>query len=294
MSGTDAQAVRRVLVGVLVLNVAVAAAKVLYGLSSGSLAIVSDAVHSLSDGASNVIGLVVMHFATAPPDDGHPYGHRKLEIVAAAGIGVAIGVVALRFGYSAVSALVHDQPPPVTSVTGYVVLVGTLVVNIVVTLYERKRAWELGSPYLAADAAHTASDIAVTSAVLVSFAATRLGVAWADAAGALLVVAVIARVAWRVFSDNVSILIDRAAVSTAEVEAVVLSVPGVRGCHRVRSRGVGDAVHLDLHVVCDPDLTVHSAHALMHDVESALRSRLPGIIDVVIHIEPEGDVAEDL
>src|SRR5690606_38982794 len=98
-------AVRRVLIQVLFLNLAVAGAKAVYAAWSGSLAIASDAVHSFTDAGSNVMGLVVMRFASAPPDAGHPYGHRKLDIVAAAGIGVAIGAVAVRFGYSAVSAL---------------------------------------------------------------------------------------------------------------------------------------------------------------------------------------------
>jgi cation diffusion facilitator family transporter len=287
-------AVRRVLIIVLVLNLLVAAAKAVYGLVSGSLAIASDALHSVADAGSNIIGLVVIHFASAPPDHGHPYGHHKLEIVAATGIGVAIGMVALRFTWSALSALIHGAPPPQTSTAGFVVLVATLVINVFVALYEARRARALSSSFLAADAAHTASDVLVTTAVLGSFLASHLGVRWADPIGALVVIAVIARVAWKIIARNVAILVDRAAVDTAAVEAVVGEVPGVHGCHRVRSRGTDEAVQLDLHLLVQGDVPLRRAHTIAHQVEDALRARFPTLMDVTIHVEPEEDGEEGL
>jgi cation diffusion facilitator family transporter len=286
--------VRRVLIIVLVLNLLVAAAKAVYGLISGSLAIASDAVHSLADAGSNIIGLVVIHFASAPPDHGHPYGHHKLEIVAATGIGVAIGMVALRFAWSALSALIHGAPPPQTSTVGFVVLCTTLVINVFVALYEARRARALSSAFLAADAAHTASDVLVTTAVLAAFLASHLGVGWADPVGALVVIAVIARVAWKIIARNVGILMDSAAVDTAAIEAVVLKVPGVHGCHRVRSRGTDEAVQLDLHLLVQGDVPLRRAHAIAHQVEDALRARFPTLSDVTIHVEPEEDDYEGL
>lgn len=291
---TRLRAVRRVLLFVLVLNLAVAIAKGVYGAVSGSLAIATDAVHSLADAGNNVLGLVVVHFASAPPDHGHPYGHRKLEIVAAAGIGIIIGLAAVRFAWSAITGLVAGTPLPDTSAAGFAVVLGTLVINTLVAVYEARRARQLDSAYLAADAAHTGSDVIVTTAVLISFAAAHAGVAWADPIGALVVIAVIARVAWKIFAENVAILVDRAAVSPADVEAIALTVPGVRGCHRVRSRGTGDAVHVDLHIFLDPDMRLERAHDIAHQVEDTLRRRIPAIIDVVIHMEPEGDEIEDL
>ena len=281
--------IQRVLWITLWLNLAVCAAKAVYGVLSGSLAIASDAIHSLVDGASNVLGLVVTHFAAAPPDRDHPYGHRKLEIIAASGIGVAIGAAAVRFMWSSLEALITGTAHIQTSRIGFVIIGATMVVNIFVATYEARRARELASPYLAADAAHTASDVVVTAAVLVSFAAAHAGVEWADPVGALLVIAVVARVAWKILSNNLAILMDGAVIDTKAIESTALTVPGVHACHRVRSRGSSDAVHLDLHLLLDGDLSLRRAHVMAHEVEKALRARFPELVDVIIHMEPQDE-----
>src|SRR5919197_3605299 len=115
------RAVRRVLLFVLLLNALVFAGKAVYAVWSGSLAIASDAVHSLVDASANVIGLVVLRFADAPPDQGHPYGHRKLEVVAAASIGVSVGIAAMRFAWDAIEALLDGRAAPQTSALGFAV-----------------------------------------------------------------------------------------------------------------------------------------------------------------------------
>lgn len=283
------RAVKRVLVIVLALNLVVAVAKAVYGMWAGSLVIAVDALHSFVDAAANVAGLVVLRWADAPPDRGHPYGHHKIEIAAAAGIGVLLALGALEFGRSAVDALLHGRQSPATSAIGFAVIVGTWVINLFVATYEHRRATRLDSAYLAADAAHTASDLAVTAAVLIAFTAMHFGVAWADPVGALLVIAAIVRVTWHVLGENVSVLIDRAAIDPERVRALALSVPGVSGCHRVRSRGVARAAYVDLHLHVDGALSLHEAHELSHRVEDVLRRELPGVADVTIHVEPTGD-----
>lgn len=286
--------VRRVLAIVLVLNLAVMVAKGIYGLWSGSLAIWSDAVHSLTDASSNVIGLVVLRFAGAPPDAGHPYGHRKLEMVAAAAIGVAVALAAVNFGWDAIDALIHGAEAPATSPAGFAVIGGTWAVNAIVATYEARRARELGSPYLAADAAHTASDLLVTAGVAVSFTASYLGVPWADPVGALLVIAFIARIAWGILRSNVTVLVDRVTIDPARIAEIARAVPGVDDCHRVRSRGPEGAAEVDLHLLVDGELPLREAHAIAHRVEEALRREIPAIVDVTIHVEPAGDPDEGL
>ena len=287
-------AIQRVVVHILWLNLAVAAAKAVYGFWSGSLAVASDAIHSLLDAASNVIGLVALRLAASPPDSDHPYGHRKIEILAAALIGVLIVAGSVRFAWSAIDALAVGRKPPIVTVAGFVVMGGTLVVNLFVATFEARRGRQLRSPFLLADAGHTASDVAVTIAVVLSLVATRSGVTWADPVAALVVLVVIAHVAWRILSSNVGILLDRAVIDAAKVSAVVAGIKGVAGCHRVRSRGVEGAVHLDLHLLVDGDLPLKSAHEISHGVEEKLRAAFPGVVDVTIHIEPEGEPEEEL
>jgi len=288
------RAVRWVLLFILVLNTAVFVAKALYAVWSGSLAIASDAIHSLVDASANVIGLVVLRFADAPPDQGHPYGHRKLEVVAAAAIGVSVGIAALRFAWDAIEALVHGRTAPDTSAVGFLVIGGTWLVNLVVARYEARRARELDSAYLAADAAHTASDLLVTAGVGASFTATYFGVDWADPVGGLVIILFIGRISWGILRANVTVLLDRAVVDPGQVATLARTVSGVEDVHRVRSRGTEAAAQLDLHLLIDGDLPLREAHAIAHRVEERLRSEIPAIADVTIHMEPADDPEEGL
>ena len=290
--------VRRVLLLEMLLNVAVAVAKGVVGTVLGNLTLVADAVHSAVDAVANVAGMVAIRFATKPANQSYPYGLYKVEIVAAAAIGVAIGITALELVWTAVQTLWEGRPPSIGSASafgaGLLVIVITWIINVFVALWERYWARRLNSAYLAADAAHTASDVFVTAAVLVAFAANYWGIAWADPIGALVVIVVILRVAWHVLANNVSILLDRAAVDSERVRAVALSVEGVCDCHRIRSRGNENAAYLDLHLQMPGDLPLERAHALSHEVERALRQQMPQLTDIVIHIEPADDPPENL
>ncbi len=286
--------VRRVVFAILWLNLAVAIAKAVYAHWSGSLAVAADALHSFLDAGANVIGLIALRLAHQPPDAEHPYGHRKFEIVAAASIGVLVSAGAFEFGTGAVGALIEGRPSLETPPAGFVVIGGTWLINIFVAVYEGRAARRYDSPLLAADAGHTASDVVVTTAVLVALVAGRFGIGWADPAAALFVLAVVAKVAWSILAGNVGVLVDRAVVDPARVRELVLATPGARGCHRVRSRGTSVAAHLDLHVLMDPELPLRTAHEIAHHVEDRLRAELPEVVDVTIHIEPEGDPPEGL
>ncbi len=286
--------VRRVILGVLVLNLLVAAAKAAWGLWSGSLALTSDAIHSSLDASSNLIGLAALRIASRPPDAEHPYGHGNVEVVTAALVGLVIAATGLRFGWSAIEALAHGADPPETSLTGYAVVGLTLVVNTVVALWEHRRGRALGSHFLMADAMHTASDVLVTLAVLASLILTDLGLRWADPVATLIVVAIIGHVAWRILRDNLGVLLDHAVVPADQVVSIATAVPGVRDAHRVRSRGVAGAIRLDLHLQVDGEMSVSAAHAIAHQVEDRLRAELPAVSDVTIHVEPDDDPPDPL
>ena len=287
-------AVRRVMLIVLWLNLIVAVAKAIYAAWSGSLAVGTDAMHSFLDAGANVLGLIALRYAAEPPDSGHPYGHRKFEILAAAAIGVMIAVGVIEFGVSAVTAILEGHAAAETPSVGFVVVGATWLMNMFVATYEARKAKQLNSELLLADASHTASDVVVTAAVLVSLAAARYGVKWADAVGALLVLAFVARVAFGILRANISILVDSAVVDADEVRAVAVGTTGVRDCHRVRSRGTASSAQLDLHLILDPEISLYHAHEIAHAVEDSLRSRFMEIADVTIHMEPEGDAEEEL
>jgi cation diffusion facilitator family transporter len=291
-SAADARtvAVQRVLVAVLVLNLLVAAAKAIGGVWLGSLAITSDAVHSVIDAGGNVLGLIVLRFAARPADPGHPYGHHKFEVLAAAAIGAVVAFVALRFAWGAIEALLVGRPAPVASPVGFAIEAVTLAVNLGVATYEARRARTLRSSFLAADAAHTASDVLVTGAVMLSYVGVYLGFGWADPVGALVVVGFIGKVAWTILAPNLRVLTDTVMIDPDAVKRVVTGVHGVVGCHRIRSRGSPGAVAVDLHIHVDGELSLREAHDIASAVEQAIDRNFADVTDVNVHVEPASDL----
>jgi cation diffusion facilitator family transporter len=280
------RAVRRVFWITLGLNAIVAISKASYGYITGSVALGTDSVHSMLDGASNVLALLGLHWSTAPANPRHPYGHRKIEILAALGIGVLIVISLFELAGAAVESLRGHRAAPHVGWSAYAVVAGTMVINFFVTRYEHDRGHELGSHLLCADAKHTQSDLYASGAVLLSFLAVRNGWAWADGAGALILVALVGRAAWLVFKDNVPVLLDAAILDPARIVDLAAHVEGVENVHRVRSRGMRNAVELDLHMQVAPGMSVIDAHRLASQIENDLKLKFPELSDVVIHIEP--------
>ncbi len=270
----------------LAANVLVAASKGAYALTSGSVALGVDAVHGLLDSAANVLALIGMHYAAAPADARHPYGHRKVEIVAALGIGALIVVGLFEIAGSAVAALLGHSTPPTVGWTGFAVVAASLPINFLVARYEHARGHELQSPLLSADAHHTHADLYTSGAVLLSFAGSRAGLHWADGLCGLALLIMVGRVAWAVLADNLPSLLDAAVLDPHAVMVVARSVDGVAGAHHVRSRGTRWAVELDLHLQVKADMRVDSAHDIAHQVDQRLRAEMPELFDVVIHLEP--------
>jgi cation diffusion facilitator family transporter len=278
--------VRKVLIAVLALNVGVALAKLVWGMITHSVAMQADGFHSLFDGASNVVGLIGMSFAAQPADRDHPYGHGKYETYASAAIAGMLVFAAYRVGSSAIAQFSGVARAPQVDAVSFAVMIGTLVVNIGVTTWERRAALRLGSEVLAADASHTRSDILVSVGVIVSLALVKAGFPQADPIVALFVAGAIAYTAWGVFKQASATLSDSARLSVDDVAGVVRSVAGVLGCHHIRTRGAEWAVYVDLHVQVDEGRSVADGHRIAEEVEKRIAEAFPQVVDVIAHLEP--------
>lgn len=284
------RAIRRVLWAILVANWTVSALKLAAGLVTGSTAVTADALHSFIDGGSNVIGLVAMHFASQPADEEHPYGHQKFEALASLAIGVMIGMGVMELGRMAFDALVHDRHPEVGPAS-IAVMVGTLVMNLVVTRVEAAQGRQHKSTLLLADASHTMSDVFVTVAVLFSLVLSWLGVGRADGIVALAVLVFVAFTGWQIIRQAIGILADSARIDPVKLRGTLQALPGLREVSDVRSRGLEGHVYVDLVIRVDPGLSLESAHELSHQAEAAVRDAFPEVIDVVVHVEPASAAA---
>jgi cation diffusion facilitator family transporter len=281
-------AVVRVLYRVLFLNLAVAIVKIVLGYLTGAVSILSDGFHSLTDSASNVVALVGVSIARRPPDEDHPYGHRKYETFASLGILVFLILVLVQVLGAAYDRLVNGGAPRVFP-EGIGIMAVTLIVNLFVVAYEEREARRLKSEVLRADARHTRSDVLTSGAVLGALLGVWFGYPLLDPFAAVVVAIFIGRAGWTIAQEASRILADEIVIAESDVRSVVGAVPQVLGCHQIRTRGSADHVFMDLHVWLDGRTPLQSAHATSHIVKDLLMRRFPHVADVVIHIEPPPD-----
>jgi cation diffusion facilitator family transporter len=279
--------VRRVLRITLALNIAVCLIKAAVGFASGSLAIVADSLHSLTDAANNVLGLVVTRWAAPPPDREHPYGHQKFEAMGALAIAAFLGIACFEVLQAGAERLFAPEPRSVTvDATSVGLLLLVLAVNVFVTLYERRAGRRLNSPLLLADSQHTLGDIWITVGVLAGAVGLwLLHWQWLDLALAVPVAAAVFWSGWAVLRSNLPWLVDASAIAPESIQALALSVTGVVDCHQVTSRGlIGRQVFVEMHLVTSAR-DVETSHRITEEIERKLDERW-GPVHATIHVEP--------
>ena len=281
------KAAQRVFMLTLGFNLLVSFSKLFWGYHTQTLSITADGFHSLLDAVANIVGIIGLNFSMKPADHDHPYGHRKFEAIASMIISFFIFLTCFEIageGFSRFFSPTHTHPN--VSPFSYLIIGATLLINLAVSWYEGKKGRELKSDLLKADAKHTLSDCMVSVAVILSMVAVQFGFLWADTILALIVALIILKVGFDLILIHLSALTDEAVFDPESVKAVVLSVPGVLDCHKIRSRGMQDHVFIDLHIQVDPNLTVKEAHTISYAVENKLEASFEGrISDVLVHIE---------
>ena len=287
--------VQRVLLITLGLNVLVMALKAWVGWVTGSLSLVADALHSVTDSANNILGLFASRLALPHPDRDHPYGHQKYEAVGALGIAAFLGIACFEILQGAIERLLQPSGPEVKiSASELWVLLLVLGVNIFVAFYERGVGRRVQSPLLIADAQHTMSDIWVTISVLAGLLGIWIGGwQWLDVVLAFPVALMVFWSGWSVLRENLPWLVDEMAIAPEAIHAIAMQVPGVLNCHEIASRGVvGRQVFIEMHLIVEaPD--VETAHQITEAVEERLSERYEPV-RVMIHVEPPAYTSEQI
>lgn len=279
-------AVRRVLRGLLVANIAVVIAKVAIGVTAGSLAVIGDAIHSSVDAVYNILGLIVIRVAARAPDDDHPYGHHKFETLGALAIVVFLSVTCFELLRSAIATLIAGGHSVRITDLGLVLLLGTLATNVFVAWYENRRGQQLASELLIADAAHTRTDVFITIGVLIGVLFSRQGYLWVDPVVAIAVALLIVRVAYQIMQRVVPVLVDERAIPEPTIRKSAQAVDGVVSAYGIRSRGGNAGVrYAEVTIAVDPNANVATAHAIADAVEERLKKDLE-LEEVTVHVEP--------
>jgi cation diffusion facilitator family transporter len=187
--------------------------------------------------------------------------------------------------WAASERLVSGGAPSINALT-FVVMAATFLINVIVVRYERREGHRLSSEVLIADSHHTQSDLLTSGTVIAALVAVSLGYPVLDPIAALIVAGFIGHACWGIFKETSRILADEMVIAADDIRAVVGTVPGVLGCHQIRSRGSADHVFVDLHIWMDANMRLADAHHVSHVVKDRIMTRYPQIKDAVIHIEP--------
>jgi cation diffusion facilitator family transporter len=273
--------IRRIILIEGLVNFLVLAIKVTVGLATGSLAILGDAIHSLTDVANNVIAWVVVRLSSLPPDREHPYGHRKFETLAVFGLATLLTVVAFELAmraFSKIDAEVISEP------WGLGLMIGVLGINISLSSWQRYWARKMDSEILLADASHTFGDVLTTIVVIVGWQLSALGYSWLDKVTALGVAGLIFYIAYSLFKRVIPILVDEISIEPEALIKDIQEIEGVRKVLRVRSRWIGSTKSVDLTVTVDPNLATKDSHAISDNIEFLLEKKF-NVKDISIHID---------
>jgi cation diffusion facilitator family transporter len=265
--------------------------KLIAGAITGSIAIITEAIHSSIDLIASIVAFVSVRKAGEPADDDHPYGHDKIENLAAVIEGLLILVGAGIIVFESVRRLI--DPVAVDSLGVGIAVIGfSVVANLVVSSYLYRQARATESPALEGDAAHLRTDAMTSAGVLVGLVLVEVtGLEWVDPLTALLVAVAIVVAGLRILMRSSRVLVDEvlpqnelAAVHEAlEVEH---RAPEIAGYHKLRARRAGSRRYIDLHVQFHEGTTLDRAHAISHELQAEIRDRLDRA-DVLIHLEPE-------
>ncbi|WP_196138766.1 cation diffusion facilitator family transporter [Aliikangiella sp. G2MR2-5] len=279
------QKVRRIILIEGMANLVVLLAKSAIGFTTGSMAIIGDALHSLTDVANNIVAWAVVKHSEKPADKEHPYGHHKFETLAVLGLAVLLVVLAFEL---AINAIRGSNEVPVTSNFELAVMVGVLMVNIGLASWQRFWANKLDSSILKADAHHTFADVLTTIVVIGGWQLAVNGFPILDKICALGVSGLILYLAYELFKKAAPILVDEYAVDPDQVSKLVLKYEPVEKVSRIRSRWIGNHATLDMIIHVAPDLTTEESHQICDELEDAIEAAF-NISDISIHVEPYKD-----
>ena len=270
-------------------NVFLSALKFTAGFLGSSQAVVADGVHSLSDMGTDLAVLLGVKFWSAPPDEDHPYGHRRIETIITVAIGVALALAALGIGYNALATIrgIHLRQPGWIAIPGSVF---AIVLKEVLYRWTVAVGRQVKSSAVIANAWHHRSDALSSVPVVIAVAVAVLNpkLAFIDHAGALVVSIFILKVSWDIISPSLSELADLGAPRKhrEKIRAIATGISGVKSVHAIRTRRLGSGLHVDLHILVDGEMTVRMGHEISRAVKFALIEKGPEILDAVVHLEP--------
>lgn len=291
-SETRAQSVKRIYLISLALNLVMLSLKLTVGIITGSLVMIADGLDSSLDAVANTIAIFVTRIAGTPPDEDHPYGHRRYETLAAMMVGGFLLLTASEIVQSSISRLLSNTIPEIR-IANFAIMALALCVNVGLFRLQRREGKRLRSEVLVASSEDKRSDIMVSITVLFSLVTVQIGMGWMDAVAALVVVVLIGKNALGIIRHAVNVLVDHAALDPASVSQIVMQVPSVEQVIKVKSRGSEDDIQLDLLVQVAASTPVEHSACIADEICCRLRAHFAGLTTIDVNFLPTPEATPD-
>ena len=288
----------RVSIVSIVINIALSLLKLLAGIIARSGAMISDAVHSASDVFSTLVVMAGIHISSKKPDKEHPYGHERLECVAAIILAVILAATGIGIGWKGVEVIVSasSEPPATPGALALIAAAVSIVVKEIMFRYTRSAAKKINSGALMADAWHHRSDALSSVGSFAGILGARLGFPVMDPIASVIICLFIVKAAVDIFRDAVDKMVDKACPeeTVEKMRQVILSVDGVKGVDEMKTRLFGAKMFVEVEILMDASKTLVEAHNTAEQVHSSIEREFPAVKHCMVHVNPDisGDRAE--
>lgn len=284
------QVAMKVSVVTIIANLLLSVFKLFAGVFAHSGAMISDAVHSASDVFSTFVVMIGIKIAGKDSDKEHPYGHERMECVAAIVLATILCITGIGIGYSAATAMILGEYHT-SVIPGILALIAafiSILVKEAMFWYTRFYAKKIDSSALMADAWHHRSDSLSSIGAFIGIAGSRMGYPVLDSAACLGISVFIAKAAYEIFMDAVDKMVDKACdtKTEAEIRRVVLSEEGVLGIDRLMTRLFGAKMYVDMEIAADGNKTLYETHDIAERVHDAIEENFPEVKHCMVHVNP--------
>lgn len=269
-------------------NIVLTSVKFIVGALTGSLSILADAIHSVSDMVTDFAVLIGLHLGEKKPDQSHPYGHGKIETIAAVVIAVGLLTVGLGMIYYAVMDIAKGNIRLASNLVLITALAAIVIKEIIYQLTIRV-AIKYHCPAALANAWHDRSDALSSLAVVIGVIARKFGFNYGDQVAAIAVGIMVTFIAMKIASDCIGELVEKAVdeATIDQIKKIINSNPAIKHWHKLRTRVIGRELFLDLHILVSADLTIAAAHEIAENLEDSLHEQMPRPINIIVHVEPD-------
>lgn len=289
-SGSEEQTAMRVSMISIVVNAVLSAGKLLAGVVGHSGAMISDAVHSASDVFSTIVVMIGVHMAAKKSDEDHPYGHERMECVAAIVLAVVLAITGAGIGIGGVKTIAggHYSALAVPGIAALIAAVVSIVLKEAMFWYTRHYAKMIDSGALMADAWHHRSDALSSVGALIGIAGARMGFPVLDSAASVVICIFILKAAYEIFKDAVDKMVDKScdAQTEQEMRECILEQDGVQGIDMLHTRVFGNKIYVDVEILVNGQWRLYEAHAVAERAHDELERRFPKVKHIMVHVNP--------